>query len=262
MKITQIQLNGLDLISADYYFSLLGLFDMGKDVISNDLFIDGDSFNRSKIKGKKLVLNGMIRTYDVSKIVALNQALAGKGLKKLLINVVGMGLLTANVEILSRITGDNSRKISIQLSMTDPYLYDSEQQVVTLGALSNSSLVLPTILPFTLGSISGGQGTITNYGNAVAYPIIIIVGTCDTITVTNSTTNESMSINISLQDSDTLIIDNTITNRGVYLNENKRMDLKNGSWFSCTPGDNIFSFSRNSLQTKQHCAISLQSRWI
>jgi hypothetical protein len=71
-----------------------------------------------------------------------------------------------------------------------------------------------------------------------------------------------MSLNIGLIDTDILIIDSRPTIRGIYLNGIKRMDLKNGSWLTCIPGDNIFNFQRISFQSKKHCTVGLQGRWI
>lgn len=259
MIIASINLNGLELVSNDYFFHLSGLFDFQKDVITNDLFIDGESFNRSKNKPKILVLEGWVLSNDESKVFALNKILAGNGLKPLIVN----NEYLCYVEITNRgSTPDNSHAVTCQLIMPDPYLYSVDADSISLGAISNASLVLPVILPFTLGSITGGEGTITNLGNAIAYPVISIVGTCDTITIANETTGENMNLNASLEDTDTLVIDNRPGTRGIYLNGDKRMDLKNGDWLSCIPGDNIFSFQRNSLQTKQHCTVELQSRWI
>jgi phage-related protein len=265
MDITQINLNGLDLISDDYFFNVLGLFDFVKDVITNDSYIDGETYNRSKIKSKTLVLNGFIKTFDTFKISKLNNIFYQNGLKQLVVTIADLGQVTMNVEVTNRAAASDglaSRKVSFTLTMPDPYLYSVNANVVSLGSVSNAALVLPVLLPFTLGGLTGGQGTITNQGNAVVYPIISIVGTCDTINITNTNTGESMNLAISLQDSDILVIDNTPSNRGIYLNGIPRMDLKNGNWITCIPGDNVFSFSRNSLQTKQQCSISLQSRWL
>ena len=262
MKIIGLTLNGLNLISSDYYFSLQGLFDFEKNIITNELFIDGQSYNHSKINGKKLVLNGYIKTWDPAKIAALNQILYGVGIKQLVVNIASLGILIANVEVINRITSGDSRKVSVQLSMPDPYLYAQTSQALSLGALANASLTFPFAFPITFGSLTGGSGIITNLGNAVAYPVINIVGTCNTLTVTNTTTGESMSCAVSLGASDVLIIDSNPATRGIYLNGVSRMDLKNGAWPSCIPGDNAFTFSRNSIEVKQHCSISLQSRWV
>ena len=268
MTITQININGLDLISEDYRFSLSGVFDMDKDIATSDLLSDGVSFGRSKLRQRMLTLNGLLRTADPQSVIELNRALAPNGLKRVRVTVGLLGDLTFSAEVVSRAQGSSPRAISLQLMMPDPYLYSLEVQTVQLGATSNAALVLPAVLPWTLGALTGGQATFTNDGNADAYPVITVVGTCDTITVRNLTTGERVDINGSLADSDTLVIDcsaGPLNTRGVYLNGVKRMDLKATStpgWIHCPPGENVISFSRNSLQVKQHCSVSLRSRWI
>lgn len=67
MNITGITLDGLDLMSGDYYFVLTGLFDFNKNITTNDLYIDGQSYNSSKVNEKALLLSGAIYTNDINK---------------------------------------------------------------------------------------------------------------------------------------------------------------------------------------------------
>jgi phage-related protein len=259
MIITSINLSGLDLVSDDYWFQLSGLHDIEKDVVTSDLFTDGEEYGHSKNKPKTLVLNGWVQSDDDAKMFALNRILGSNGLKPIIINGTYLGY----VEISNRIgNADNSHVISCQLTIPDPYWYALTPSIITLGSTSNAGKTYPYTYPRTYGSITGGEGVITNIGNATAYPVITVVGTCDTITVANKTTGESMSVAVSLAESDILVIDCTPNNRGIYLNGVPRMDLKNGDWISCLPGDNNITFARNSLENKQHCTISLQSRSI
>ena len=113
------------------------------------------------------------------------------------------------------------------------------------------------------GSAAGASGTITNTGNADAYPVITIVGTCSGISVTNLTTGEAITVNAALGEDDTLVIDCRPATCGVYLNGVASIGLKTSpGWIHCPPGDNQFSFARNSLQNKKHCTVQLNERWI
>ena len=264
LECSSINADGLDLISNKYYFTLDGLFANDNDVIMNDLYTDGQSYHRTKIQVKKLILNGFVRTRDIKDFMYLRQILCAKKLKTFTITIPSFETLTFQAEIVTWGIGPlGAFTISGQLVLPDPYVYELVVKKITLGATSNSGLTFPLTFPLVFGTITGGQGTTTNTGNAIAYPIITVVGTCSSIVITNETTGESMTLNVSLaSDYDTLIIDNTQSNRGIYLNGVKRMDLKQGDWFTCPVGDNIFTFARNSLETKQHCSISLQSRWI
>jgi len=265
LKTTSINLNGLELLSDDYSFQVVGLFDFEKDIITNDLFSDGQSFNRSKIKSKTITLQGFIKNWNFQSVINLNAALAGNGLKTLTVNILEFNTpVTLQVEITSRAAADdtNSKKIVIICTAPDPFMYAVNAVSILLGATSNNSLTFPLTFPIIFGAYTGGEGIILNSGTTIAYPVITIAGACSNITIKNNTTAESMSINVTLLDSDTLIIDNRPATRGVYLNGAGRMDLKSGSWISCAIGNNNFVFSRNTLETStRHCTVSLQSRW-
>lgn len=268
MKISQINLNGLDLINDDYFFTLTGLFDIEKTIITNDLMVDGENYGRSKNNPKSLVLNGFILNRTDEALYAFNKALASNGLKPLIIN----NMYVCYVELKNRISDTNDRYIiSCQLTMPDPYLYTLNPQTVELGALYSTGVIFApgqgvifgANKGVTFGAAIGAGGTVTNEGNVDSYPVITIIGTCSGITVTNKTTNKSISVNAILTDSDTLVIDCRPETCGVYLNGNQEIQLKtNDGWIRCQPGDNLFTFSRSSLQNKKHCKVELQSRWI
>lgn len=264
MKIIGLTLNGLNLMSADYFFAVKGLFDIEKDHITNNLFIDGESFNRSKIKSKKPILNGIIKTWDPVKIAALNQVLCTGGLKTLVANIVGLGVLIANVEILNRLEGSDSRKISMALNMPDPYLYAQNAANVNLAPTSGSGLTYPYSYPIVYGVVSGGSGSIVNGGNAVAYPVITIKGACTNPTVTNTTTGEAMTVNISLGQSDTLVIDCRPASRSITLNgTTNKIGSKTAAskWPSCQPGNNNMTFVPATTGAGMSCAVALTGRW-
>jgi phage-related protein len=261
MKTNYLYLDNLNLIDGDYFCWVSNFFDADRDIKTNETYNNGTTFNRSKTKERKFLLNGLIKSRAA--VNELRQKLFNGELKKLTVGTKDMPTVFVMCDLLN-FAEDNKvpGKISCQMVAPDPFLYELEEREINLGAVSNNGLSFPLTFPISFGSITGGQGTIANIGNVISYPIITIVGTCSDLAITNETTGESMNINIGLLDTDTLIIDNRPNTRGIYLNGTKRMDLKSGIWLSCPPGDNIYIFQRNSLETKQHCTIELQSRWI
>lgn len=263
MIINYIDIDGLNLKDDSYNLTPIGLFEGDRDVILNDLFTDGQSYNRGKIKEKKLILRGYVKGNILTNLFLLKRYLFKPGLKKLTIGISGMETFFLYIDLLNWGSDElYPHIINCQVVAPDPYLYELITRELILGATSNSGLNFPLTFPITFGAVTGAEGTINNVGNAVAYPVITIVGTCSNVTITNTTTGESMTCNVAIGATDTLVIDSRPTSRGIYLNDAKRMDLKNGSWLSCHPGDNEFTFQRTSLETKQHCNIRLESRWI
>jgi len=153
--------------------------------------------------------------------------------------------------------------INCQLFAPDPRKYANDETIVELGNIVSDGFVPPVTFPVTLGSSTGAQEQITNDGNIKTYPKFTIVGTCSAITIGNLSTGEYMTLTISLTDTDTLIIDGNPSVREITLNGVKRMDLKDGDWVSCIPGDkNVITFTRSTLQNKKHCTVALRSAWI
>lgn len=263
MNFTQINLAGLDLINDDYQFVLSGLWDSEKDITTNDFLIDGLDYGSSKNKPKTLILTGVIKSKDINKIFKFNSIIAQNGLKALTIYSKDMEPLRGFVEVQNRITNNNPRAVSCQLVLFDPFLYSLNNAALQLGATNAAGLIFPLTFPVDFGEITGANGILINSGNAVSYPTIEIVGECSNIEIINNTTGESIGIIGALSQTDKLIIDCVPKTRGVYLNNNLRMDLKTGAgWIRCEPGENQFIFNRSSLEDKKHCIISLKSRWI
>ena len=260
MLTTYLDINGLNIKNADFLCWVSTFGNLDRDIKTNETYSDGVTYNRSKTSERKFLLNGFIK--DRANIDALKQILFSNKLKVLTVGIAGMPTVTLLCDLLSFTEDANVVGIiSAQMIAPDPYLYSVDTSVVTLGALSNNSLVFPFTFPITFGDVTGGQGTVTNSGNALGYPVITIIGTCSNLIITNTTTGESMTVNISLGATDVLVIDNNPRTRSITLNGINRMDLKVGNWITCPPGDNVFSFSRNSLEMKNHCSISLTSRW-
>lgn len=261
MRTLYLDIDGLDLLSGDYFFWVSNLGNLDRDVVLNNLYSNGASFNRSKTVERKFLLNGQCKTKAALNI--LKQKLFTDELKKLTVQTDSTEVVYLMCDM-SNLAEDNGAPgiISCQMVAPDPYMYAHTPDTVSLGAEADATLTFPRTFPIVFGDITGASGTVTNEGNAIAYPKVTIIGTCDTLTVTNTTTGESITCAISLDADDVLIIDSRPEVRGIYLNGAKRMDLKNGSWLSCAIGDNVFTFSRNSLESKQHCTIELESRWM
>ncbi|HCC00540.1 MAG TPA: hypothetical protein DEP42_04905 [Ruminococcaceae bacterium] len=272
MNITSILLDGLELADKkDYYFHFSGTWDFEKDVTTNDTFNDGSTFVRSKNKPKTLSLEGFILRDDETLQTKLNAVLSTNRMKTIIIN----RQYRAQVELTSRgSSADDSRSITIALTMPEPYWYSQKPDSVELGTTystgvifgNNHNVVFGENHGVIFGTSTGAAGIVTNLGNVDAYPIITIVGECSGILIKNETTGESIQISATLELGDTLIIDcsaGTNSTRGIYLNGISTLTTKTTvGWIHCIPGRNAFSFARYSLENKKHCTVQLHSRWI
>lgn len=272
MKVDVLKINDIDLKSGDFEFWLENFYNIDGETISNKLYYGGSSFNNFRLNERKFLLNGTIKD-NLHQNMSILSAIFAKGtIKKLTVGLPGMPVRNIFISIENTGMADYSYplvgEISYQVKACDPYLYSLDEDIesITLGAQSNVALTFPIVFPagFTFGDIVGGEGTINNAGNVEAYPVITISGICDSITITNETTGESLGCNISINDGSHLVIDCRPETRGIYYNGNKRMDLKSTAdeWPTCAPGDNVFRFTRNSAEIKEHCKVELRARWI
>jgi hypothetical protein len=261
MDVTYLELDGLDIRTGDLTFWVRNFMDMDNDVITNDLFSPGVSFNRKKRKERKFVLNGFIRNNVNQNWMALSTIVNKPGPLTL---VIGMaGLPTKRLEIVVESVAysePDADEVSLSVIAPDPKLYANVLQSITLGSVSESGLAYPITYPITYGVPSGGYGVITNEGNISGYPKFTIIGSCSNLTLSNATTGETMMFNVSLAEGDTLVVD--CQDREVLLNGVRRIDLKSGEWISCVPGMNEIGFSRSSLEQKQHCSVEFRSVWM
>lgn len=271
MTYNQITLNGLDLINDNYFCTISGAFDMEKTIISNDLSIDGQSFARSKINPKNLVLNVAILRLNETNVLNVNKAIYGNDLKTIVLDTVEIGKVHGTAEVKSKVRGDSINLLSISLTMFDPYWYSEDYQRIHLGATYSSGLVFSPSTHIKLwgndgikfGAATGEAGTIVNSGNTNTYPQITVMGACSGITVINVTTNQSFSYAGNILSGDALTADFSPEQAiALYVGSRLEQIPITGDLMKCVPGNNVFTFARNSTENIQHCEISIQSRWI
>lgn len=110
----------------------------------------------------------------------------------------------------------------------------------------SASLTLPTTLPIVFGSTFINEGTITNGGNFGTFPVITITGSGENPTITNVTTNQSLTINVTLVEGDELIID--CENGTVTLNGDDALAYLSSSsqFLQLASGDNTIQVTDDS----------------
>lgn len=260
MKVNYLKIDDVSITDGDLLFWVRNLFDDDSIIVTNQTYSDGSSFSRSKLNERKFVLNGFIRENLEENITRISQLLNGPYL-----NVLTVG--TGGTERFIYFKKENIKykepwmnELTIACVAPNPRFYSTELVQLLLGDVSTSPLHYPITYPITYGVADGAGGIITNVGNYYGYPVFTVVGSCSGITLSNATTGESMTLDVSLSDDDILIVDGNT--REITLNGVKRMDLKNGQWIRCVPGDNEIGFVRSTLQEKQHCTVALRSVWV
>jgi phage-related protein len=100
--------------------------------------------------------------------------------------------------------------------------------------------------PLSYGAGSNtNTGTVTNNGRVSTYPVVTITGPATLPSLSNLTTNQTISINYTLVTGDTMVVD--LDAKQITLNGSAARNLlANGSqWFGCDVGDSTLSFNAN-----------------
>jgi len=133
LECTKINIDGLDVISDKYFFTLDGLFNNDTDIIMNDLNTDGQRYDHTKIQVKKLVLDGWVTSKDIKDFMKLRQILCNNKLKTFIISIVGLEDLTFQAQIQSWVDGSLGKfSIICSFVLPNPYLYALNSQIIWL----------------------------------------------------------------------------------------------------------------------------------
>jgi len=261
IKYTSIVLDGLELKSDKYAFTISNIFDFDKSYSSTDTYSNGKVYASSKVEDKKILLNGYVKG-NITDFLALNKMLNRKDLLTLKVAIEGFKTVEAKVLIGNKgISTDGVNAFSCELIAFDPYLY-GDKLIAELGIETYTGMTFPITFPVAWNGSSHKITNITNNGNCEAYPIITISGPCQNITINNITTGDAIWVDIALTQFDTLVIDNTEANRGLYLNGKRVIEIKKGNWLKCVEGLNSFSVYFESNSNNKLVKIEMIERFI
>lgn len=147
----------------------------------------------------------------------------------------------------------------IQLTAGDPLFYSvsggDEQSAIVLRTQDNGGYVTPYVLP-VIWDLGGQPTIVSNSGNAVVYPTIIIHDETHDPILTNQATGEQFAMSINTNDGDELVID--MLNRTVKLNGSDVIGNKvDGSvWFGLLVGNNPIRFDTDTPDDSGYAEVT------
>lgn len=139
----------------------------------------------------------------------------------------------------------------VSLVCEDPFFIDVATYSDSVGLIQLGGFSIPTTIPISSPSSSGGTLTINNTGDVEVYPKLTITGAlnCQNPTIKNSTTGEQVQFLGTLIASDILIIQNTQSGLEVTLNGSNALQYLSGDLFSLVVGNNTIVFSASAYTT-------------
>lgn len=101
------------------------------------------------------------------------------------------------------LTGD----FYIDLLAENSLIESFAETVVIVNTRSLGGLTIPEKLPWIFAGGSGGDTTVTNNGNSIAYPVITLYGPLTSPRLTNLTTGEAIALSLTIDSGSSVVID-------------------------------------------------------
>lgn len=131
-----------------------------------------------------------------------------------------------------------------------PFFEGTEHNETQDRTVISGGGAIPATVPMSLAATtttSSDPLTVTNDGNAPAYPIFTVVGAGTTFTITNTTNSQQMVIDTTLSASQSIVID--VRNKTATVDGTSIISAVSGEWITLDAGDNTLSFSVDSGYT-------------
>ncbi len=153
----------------------------------------------------------------------------------------------------------------VEVFCPDPRVYDDSQILIGLNPTSQVGRIYDRTYNLVYTSPAGSSSsfaTATNNGNVTVFPVITLTGSMVSPIVVNSTTGQSIPINLTMSAADTLVIDPDL--RSVtYNGEPARNLISNASqWFGFPPGDTVIGIIVTSADVTAQCQITYRNGYV
>lgn len=150
----------------------------------------------------------------------------------------------------------------IQFDATYPYIEAQSLTEQDLSPATGGGFSIPIAVPFSIAVGGTGSVTVTNNGNAPAYPTFIINGGISSPSVQNVTTQKTLSFTNTLTSAINKITVDTYNQTAVDENGNSTVNTASGTFWTLEPGDNEIAFFGNSANGSANANVSFRDSYI
>lgn len=154
---------------------------------------------------------------------------------------------------------------TVEFFCPDPRVYDDAQILIGLNPTSQVGRIYNRTYNLVYNTPSGTTSsfaTATNAGNVTVFPTITLTGQMLNPIVVNSTTGQSLPLNISMSAADTIVIDPDL--RGVTYNGLPARNLLSNTaqWFGFPPGNTTIGIVVPTAAATAQCQITYRNGYV
>jgi phage-related protein len=216
--------------------------------IVGDTFSDLATQRQSFVEILGKILEDETKTFKISKANGINVQIDVK-------SVQVTGDISANDPLKSNIL--------IEFETEYPYLQSQTEQSVDTNIFTGGGMTIPMSIPMSMGVGGANEVTLTNNGNAPAYPVYTFNGPLLNPSLTNLTTGKTFNLTYNLSDSSRSIVVDTF-NRTVVLNPGQT-NLRNyasGDFWTLARGANVIHLSAGTYNAQGKCTIKFRNHYL
>lgn len=175
------------------------------------------------------------------------------------------GWLTSPLsESLTMGEGEDWRSIGLTVRCGDPYWQGDHRRVTFRDAPGSTEFLSSTFLPLTVSTSQVlGTVTVSNDGDAQAWPVWTITGPADSVTVRVST-GQSWAIPQGINDGDVLTVDTRRGQQAVVLNGNPAWGVLSpgADLFALPPGLSVLDIVAQGTTAATSVTVEWRERWL
>lgn len=225
---------------------------------------------------RRIVLTGRVWGDSISEYEAARRALqsacrhshssAGVVQTKTL-KVTTLNNLSVQIEVIVRrlrmdVENVLNSRFFIEMDAHDYQILSQTLSSEIIQVPTGTGLTYPVTYPVTYGSVSGGNATVTNDGEAIAWPTISLAGPLTNPFIRNNTTGKTLQLTVTIASGETYVVD--MKNKTIVKGGASQYDkLTAGSEFWwLDPGDNDIDFNTSDSADTGSCTISYRDSYL
>lgn len=270
---TGIWINGLQVLGGNdcpYTSNIYNLlYDITLENNDSENFYDGQFSGTSRYTSKTFTIvvttktpNGIRSKLDTKHKMQIKHA-CSKGEIPIIVEEEQLGKLYCKAKLESITTDDNSI-MTLTFKQLDPYIYSYETKSIELEKVMEGGFYFDDVNGFSIDdtkgfyfneTLVGNTSEVINEGFATIYPVIEIEGEASNIVITNETTKEKLTLNLTMTSEDKLYIDCSPFTRCIKLNGTNAVKYKSGNYISLIEGSNVIT-----IDYQGDCSVTINWR--
>lgn len=180
-------------------------------------------------------------------------------------NAVNVQVEVKGVNVTGDVQADDGSgsKMLVELLAEYPYLVSQSETSQDVFIFNGGGMSIPMRIPMSMAVGGANDVTLTNNGNADAYPVLTFYGPLTNPSVANITTNKTLSLNLTLNTSnDYVVVDTFLRTAVLYPSGSNARQYISGDFWTLDRGNNIIHLGNATYNNQGKCNVSFRDHYL